>query len=73
MSAENNEPLWDANDVATFFKVSRSWVYQRVETNRLPTVRVGGLLRFRPAEIRALVDGNAGATVIELRQRKLQK
>jgi excisionase family DNA binding protein len=47
--------LWDAKDVAAFLKVSRSWVYRAVEANRIPSQRVlGSLLRFDPAEIRAL-------------------
>ena len=48
-----NERLWDANDVANFLKVSRSWVYQRAEAGLLPHLKVGGLLRFDPEEIRA--------------------
>jgi len=47
------EQLWDANDVATFLKVSRSWVYQKAEAGLLPYLKVGGLLRFAPEEIMA--------------------
>jgi excisionase family DNA binding protein len=45
--------LWDANDVAQYLKVSRSWVYHRAEAGQLPHRRVGGLLRFDAAAIRA--------------------
>ncbi len=48
-----NERLWDANDVADFLKVSRSWVYQKAEAGLLPYLKVGALLRFDPDEIRA--------------------
>ncbi len=48
-----NDQLWDANDVANFLKVSRSWVYQRAEAGLLPYLKVGALLRFDPEEIRA--------------------
>ena len=48
-----NERLWDANDVANFLKVSRSWVYQRAEAGLLPHLKVGGLLRFDPGAVRA--------------------
>jgi predicted DNA-binding transcriptional regulator AlpA len=54
--------LWDANDVAAFLKVSRSWVYHRAEAGQLPCVRVGGLLRFDPSTIRASARGEAPAT-----------
>jgi excisionase family DNA binding protein len=47
--------LSDANDVARYLKVSRSWVYHRAEANLFPHVRVGGLLRFDPATVRAFV------------------
>lgn len=49
--------LWDANDVAAFLKVSRSWVYHRAESGELPHLRVGGLLRFEPLSIRAYARG----------------
>jgi excisionase family DNA binding protein len=45
--------LWDANDVAGYLKVSRSWVYHRAEAGELPHLRVGGLLRFDPEVVRA--------------------
>jgi excisionase family DNA binding protein len=49
--------LWDANDAARYLKVSRSWVYQRAEAGLLPCLRVGGLLRFDPAMVRAFARG----------------
>ena len=45
---EEAHELWDANDVARYMKVSRSWVYQRAEAGLLPCLRLGGLLRFDP-------------------------
>lgn len=51
--------LWDAQDVARYLKVSRSWVYQRAEAGLLPCVRVGGLLRFRPDSVRAIASEGA--------------
>jgi excisionase family DNA binding protein len=58
----NLDGLWDANDVARYLKVSRSWVYHRAEPGQLPCVRVGGLLRFDPATIRASARGEVTAT-----------
>lgn len=51
------ESLWDAQDVARFLKVSRSWVYQKAEAGELPSLRVGGLVRFEPATVRAWARG----------------
>lgn len=53
------EPLWDAKDVAAFLKVSRSWVYLHAEDGTLPSVRIGGLRRFVPGEIRRFARGDA--------------
>lgn len=52
VEAENDATLWTAADVAAYLKVSRSWVYHRVEAGLLPYLRVGGLIRFDPAAIR---------------------
>jgi len=54
---EQEECLWDATDVARFLKASRSWVYQRAQAGQLPCVKIGGLLRFEPAAIRAFIRG----------------
>ncbi len=55
----DTDQLWDANDVARYLKVSRSWVYHRAEAGLLPLRRVGGLLRFDPAKIRAFAAGES--------------
>lgn len=52
-----DEQLWDANDVAHYLKVSRSWVYHQAESGTLPHRRVGALLRFEPSAIREFVVG----------------
>lgn len=46
------ENLWNAMDVARYLKASRSWVYQKAEAGLLPSLRIGGLLRFEPAAVR---------------------
>lgn len=56
---DEEEGLWDANDVAKFLKASRSWVYQRAQAGQLPCVKIGGLLRFEPAAIRAFIRGQS--------------
>lgn len=65
------EALWTAVDVAAFLKVSRSWVYSHAAAGDLPSLHVGGLLRFDPERIRAWVQGSAhgGARVIPLQSR----
>ena len=55
--------LWDAQDVARYLKVSRSWVYQRAEAGLLPCVRVGGLLRFRPESVQQIASEGTPAPI----------
>ena len=49
--------LWTVADVATYLRVSRSWVYHRSAAGMLPCLRVGAVLRFEPDVIRAYAQG----------------
>jgi excisionase family DNA binding protein len=49
----SGEPLWTVAQVAAYLQASRSWVYHQSECGRLPSLRIGGLLRFSPAAVRA--------------------
>jgi hypothetical protein len=51
------DQLWNANDVARYLKVSRSWVYHRADLGLLPSLHVGGLVRFDPHVVRAFARG----------------
>jgi excisionase family DNA binding protein len=44
--------LWTWREVARALKVSRSWIYAKAGSGELPSLRVGGLLRFDPAQVR---------------------
>lgn len=60
------EPLWDAEDVAAFLKVSRSWVYLHAGGGTLPCVRIGGMRRFAPEAIRAFARGEWTPAVVAI-------
>ena len=51
------ETLLTAQEVAAILKVSYCWVKDHATRKqpRLPCVRVGGLLRFRPVDIRQFI------------------
>jgi excisionase family DNA binding protein len=51
------EPLWTAEDVAAFLRVSLSMVYKLRRQGSLPAVRVGALFRFQPDAVRAFASG----------------
>ena len=50
----SDDRLWKPQDVARYLAMSRSWVYQRSATGELPSLNIGGALRFDPAEIKAI-------------------
>jgi excisionase family DNA binding protein len=52
-----SEPLWTAEDVAAFLRVSLSMIYKLRRTGALPAVRVGALFRFEPDAVRAFARG----------------
>ena len=66
MGFSNEEwELWTWREVARALKVSRSWIYAKAESGHLPSLRIGGMLRFDPAAIRsfALAPASEGKLV----------
>jgi len=53
----HSEPLWIAKQVAAYLQVSTSWVYMHAESGTIPSVRIGGLRRFVPEQVRAYARG----------------
>lgn len=51
------ERLWKVSDVAAYLQVSRSWAYEKAESGLLPSMRIGGLLRFNPEAVRTWANG----------------
>jgi predicted DNA-binding transcriptional regulator AlpA len=51
-AAETGECLWTVKDVQAYLKASRSWVYRELEAGHLPHLRMQGLVRFIPDQIR---------------------
>jgi excisionase family DNA binding protein len=68
--SSGTEGLWKVKDVADFLAMSVSWVYKEVEAGKLPCVRIGAALRFRPDDIRAYLDGQRAprGAVVALRR-----
>ena len=56
---------WKVADVAGYLQTSRSWVYEKAESGLLPSMRIGGLLRFNAEVVRAWANG-APAQVLQL-------
>jgi hypothetical protein len=61
---------WKVQDVAEFLQASESWVRNAAAGGRLPCVKIGGLLRFDPDEIRSLARSQAPARALPRRTRE---
>ncbi|MEN9818571.1 MAG: hypothetical protein RLZ32_2451 [Gemmatimonadota bacterium] len=54
--------LWTVQDVSRYAQTSRSWVYQRAAEGALPSVKLGGLLRFDPQAIKQFFRTGGGTS-----------
>ena len=50
-----------ANEVAAVLKISRRTLERWDKDGKLPAIRVGGAVRYRPADVRALIEGEGAA------------
>lgn len=48
---DNGEDLMDVRDVARRLKVPVRYVYRLVAERRIPFVKIGHLLRFKPSDV----------------------
>jgi excisionase family DNA binding protein len=63
MSTQTAPALMDIGELCRTLGVRESWVYRRTSKGHpdpLPFVKIGGLLRFDPAEIREWVERRGG-------------
>jgi excisionase family DNA binding protein len=51
------EPLWTAEDVAAYLRVSLSMVYKLRRQGSLRSAAIGKLFRFDPEDVRAYARG----------------
>lgn len=54
------ESLLTPQEVATWLKMSRVWVYKQTEKGLLPFHRVGDAIRFDPDEIKVYLNSRKG-------------
>ena len=58
------DDLMTPDDVCALLKVTKDWLYDQVQTRRIPHVRLGRHLRFRRAELLNYVEANAVGCVM---------
>lgn len=62
MPRNETEDLWTVVEVAEFLNLRPKTIRNRVSLGKIPHVKVDGLLRFRPSEIRRwIAEENAAA------------
>lgn len=60
-----DERLWKVSDVARYLGVHVNWVYLHAG-REVPCIRIGGLLRFDPAAVKAATTKPVEARVLSL-------
>lgn len=75
LPTNESERLWTVQETAKYLHVSTSWVYRATERGEVPHLKLGGLLRYQPDQVRAYAASLAstaagGAKVVRLASRK---
>jgi excisionase family DNA binding protein len=66
VATDDSDRLWTVQEAARFLAVSESWVYTATRTGVLPAIRLGRVVRFDQAALRAWVRGERGGRVVQL-------
>lgn len=72
---DNTERLWTVAETAKYLHVSTSWVYRATEKGELPHLKLGGVIRYMPDQVRAHAASLAtaaagGAKVVRIAARR---
>lgn len=54
---ESSEALWDKDRLAEYLGLHPVTVLRMAREGRIPCIRIGGLVRFDPAEVRDFIRG----------------
>lgn len=52
MIEQQTETLWTVEDVAAYLRAKPKWVYELAGRGTLPSLKLGGLLRFNPEDVK---------------------
>lgn len=63
------EPLlWDVDTAASATGLSARYVRRLVAERRIPTVKIGRLVRVRPSDLRSYIDAQTRPAIAEAKQ-----
>jgi excisionase family DNA binding protein len=49
-------PLWSIRDAVAFLGVSQNTVYRLIKSGKLPTVKIGTVMRIRERDVLSLIE-----------------
>lgn len=55
--------LLDCNQLASYLKVNKSWVYEAVKAEKIPVIRVGRYLRFDLNAVLGVLSESASSSL----------
>ncbi len=55
---EHNEPLVDITEIEKATGLPRSWLYAQTAAGRIPHLKLGKYLRFRPSEVQRWLESH---------------
>ena len=53
-----DETVYDVDALADYLKVSKKWIYERVQFKEIPYVKICGHLRFKKSDITRWIDSH---------------
>ena len=69
----SDEKIFDQDELATYLKVSRSWVDQKISAQEIPFFKCGKYPRFRKAEVDKWINKNTIQPIPQLSMVREQK
>jgi excisionase family DNA binding protein len=54
--ARNDADLMTPNEVCDFLKITKDWLYDQIQAERIPHIRLGRHLRFRRSDLQEYLD-----------------
>jgi len=58
-----DDTILDVEGLAEYLKVSKKWIYERVQFKEIPYCKVGGHLRFKKSDITKWIDSQKTPSV----------
>jgi excisionase family DNA binding protein len=58
LRSEQEDIIFTVDELASYLKVTKSWVYERTHLNEIPYYKVGKFIRFRKKDVDRWLEEN---------------